>query len=910
MVEQRALAARVPEHHLRAEIATFPLVTEASFRTALVQLDPSLGSATATLWRACEGRIAEHTNWSLDRVVAIRDETWFGVDDARRGERAGKLAMHVFLRNLARASLAPEPGLTRTIGAFEAARLDAEDRHHWMVFAMPEDLLLSGLGVDPPPERVASDATLLIRRLLDAGVVEVHQHLGAGMSFPLLWASAVATLAMPGVQDDLLVGPAAPFGEGRDLVRWMMATAIARCVLGEFLVRVSRGRAAPSLRDFVASLCRSGALSRRRRATLRDCLAGLEAADEGRLPDFYDLRDLYCELHPGARQLEVEPVRDLEDVFMRCDPIAVRVGLRGYNAGERWLQRRSLCYLEDHDDAAFSVVWWQAVRIRCIYYRAIVERPQNTGLQWFMRFYNRIGKFRRALDPVLVEASFMTAGEGQPIAALEVRMGIENSPIEIAQSQLELLRAWTRVGARVGEQGRAPEFGLIYHFVKVRDVAGQWGRGTPPAFWAGTHAEPSTGRDKGTLRRERHLDYFRKQARIAASMGEVISSVPSLLWFLRGIDIAADELGAPAWVFVPIFAYLRQISEIASRRRGAGPPLGVTAHVGEDFRHLLEGMRRVYEQVHYTLGPAGGRLGHAVALGVDPMLWADSSRSVVMPAEERLWDLVVEWRLHTQYRVPSEFFTRPPPGRIEQLHNMLLELSEYVFGKPLAPQPLAEAHHVLHRFLLPVPGEPWQAIAGENDLFRRALGRLRTRDWKQLDDVRWILDRYMSDEASFRRGQAPIEVVTTELELQSVSEVQAGLRRGIGRRGIVVEVNPSSNLLIGDLVDLRNHPILRLHPPDQSAATAPPVAIAIGSDDPVTFSTSLLHEYVLLHQAARAAGYPERTVQAWLDEIRQTGMDARMTVAWRPSIREQATKIADDLSRYASLPRARSGLLV
>jgi adenosine deaminase len=124
------------------------------------------------------------------------------------------------------------------------------------------------------------------------------------------------------------------------------------------------------------------------------------------------------------------------------------------------------------------------------------------------------------------------------------------------------------------------------------------------------------------------------------------------------------------------------------------------------------------------------------------------------------------------------------------------------------------------------------------------------------------------------------------------------LRRGISQNGIVVEVNPSSNLLIGDLLDLRNHPILRLSPPVPEPDGPPPIPIAIGSDDPLTFSTRLLHEYSLLHQAALAAGYPERTVQAWLESIRQTGMDARFTKAWLPSAKDKAKALERDLAKY------------
>ena len=124
----------------------------------------------------------------------------------------------------------------------------------------------------------------------------------------------------------------------------------------------------------------------------------------------------------------------------------------------------------------------------------------------------------------------------------------------------------------------------------------------------------------------------------------------------------------------------------------------------------------------------------------------------------------------------------------------------------------------------------------------------------------------------------------------------------MAQNGTVGEVNPSSNLLIGDLLDLRNHPILRLFPPQAMPGDPPPVMIALGSDDPLTFSTQLLREYTLLHQAASAAGYPERTVQDWLDTIRRTGMDARFTRAWRPSAQRMSEWLVDDLSGYLSLP--------
>ena len=139
-------------------------------------------------------------------------------------------------------------------------------------------------------------------------------------------------------------------------------------------------------------------------------------------------------------------------------------------------------------------------------------------------------------------------------------------------------------------------------------------------------------------------------------------------------------------------------------------------------------------------------------------------------------------------------------------------------------------------------------------------------------------------------------------EVEALNAVQSALRRGVAQRGIVVEVNPSSNLLIGDLLDLRNHPILRLNPPVPDPDGPPAVAIALGSDDPLTFSTDLLREYALLHQAACAAGYPERVVHEWLESIRRAGMDARFTLGWRPSARAKTEELISAMRKYLHEP--------
>ncbi|WP_143735098.1 hypothetical protein [Methylocaldum sp. 14B] len=935
---------RVPEPYIRAEIAAFPLASEISFHKPLIELDPTLGlreeldpersdqNRTRLLWRECEKRFAPHTGWSLDRLVSARDLSWFGSLENNPGLTLGRIPMHQYLRSLARSHLIPRAGVTEIKETTDLAALDAAIHYRWLTLTLPEDLLLAALGVDPAPVEVEIEPPLLVRRLLDMGVAEIHQHVGAGMDFPLLWVSALAAIATPDVKENELVSGQAPFADGRYMVLWLLAAAVARCALAEHLIR-GGNNFGNFLNEFLTPWNSGNARSERaprnlawtprRRETLAAVLRALKAGDHKLLPEIEPLRDLYADIHPTALTLRDDPVKGVFDAFQRCDPVAARLGLRGENVGERWFLRCALAYLDKGaedgrkvpEDEYFARIFWQTVRIRCQYYRTVVQRPLTGGLQWFLRFYDRLGKLRNPIDPISPQVSYHVAGERHRIRGLELRTHPGDSAIQTGERVLEFLKSWRQVLRDTSGSTFEPEMGVVFHFVKERDIELTRRKGVPPAFWADTHAEPfKTGNGRTDVEHGRYVGYFAEQCRKARALGELIRAVPSCLWIIRGLDVCTDEIGVPTWVLVPLFRHVLDEAAKVSilTARDAGPPLKVTAHVGEDFRHLLEGLRRIYEQVHYILGGAVGRLGHAIALGVDPKIWAESVGSVLMPAEERLWDLVWEWRLYSKYKIKPEYAAQAPPGRVDALLNQVRQLSDFVFGRRgYRVDELAEVHDVLHRFLVP-PYVKEPVAEGRFDTFLEAATSLKTLRFKTQSfqqqqihpphRIGRILEDYFDDESIFQRGQTLIDVPISGDEVAALTAVQSALRHGIAQRGIVVEVNPSSNLMIGDLLDLRNHPILRLFPPVPEPDGPPPVPIAIGSDDPLTFGTRLLREYTLLHQAACAAGYPERVTHEWLESIRSTGMDARFTRGWRPSTLKKADDLIRDLSEYLHLP--------
>ena len=129
---------------------------------------------------------------------------------------------------------------------------------------------------------------------------------------------------------------------------------------------------------------------------------------------------------------------------------------------------------------------------------------------------------------------------------------------------------------------------------------------------------------------------LRRQARSLVFLRE---SFPRLRHYLTGIDAAANELHTPPEAFAPIFRY--------ARRNGLRR---ATFHVGEDYHHLLSGIRAIWEAVDFLELRSGDRIGHGVAIGIDPLVWS-KAMPLLMPMRQGEWldNLVFTRRLLLEY---------------------------------------------------------------------------------------------------------------------------------------------------------------------------------------------------------------------------------------------------------------------
>jgi hypothetical protein len=232
-----------------------------------------------------------------------------------------------------------------------------------------------------------------------------------------------------------------------------------------------------------------------------------------------------------------------------------------------------------------------------------------------------------------------------------------------------------------------------------------------------------------------------------------------------------------------------------------------------------------------------------------------------MPREERLFDLLWQLRFCARQSIPLG------QDRASSVEREIQTHAERIFDRPIDRRDLdwLVEHGLYHAPSLRDAGFPHGPKPEPPDPRRR------------------LLRDFLTDRELFTRGRETVWV-NPQSEGVLLSALQVALRRLVGAHGIFVEINPTSNLLIGDLGDLVTHPLWRLRPP-RPDPHVPPVSICVGSDDPVTFATNLREEYQWLCDGLKAAGLSDEEAHVWLDRTRSCGLEARFTLPFRTANR-------------------------
>lgn len=370
------------------------------------------------------------------------------------------------------------------------------------------------------------------------------------------------------------------------------------------------------------------------------------------------------------------------------------------------------------------------------------------------------------------------------------------------------------------------EFSLVAHFIKQL---------------------PNVRNDRARRCRDSDLrETLGEQARILQVLVEGNATVRAVL---QGVDAASNELHAPPEPFAPSFRLARR----------AGIPRA-TFHVGEDFRHLLSGIRAVAEALTFLDLRSGDRIGHATALGIDPEIWRirTAPRSV-MQRMEVLDDAVFAYRA---LAAMGRF-----AGELPRLESLIAVHSDTLYGAERSPELLHRAWELRRLDPLVVRAverslqQLGKRTTGEAVAQEARLMAATTIDKPLAAELRLVSEMVGLSGAAYElfsqrhaldpaRAGAPVEIEAAIVSADAFGALQDHVLGLVNDRGVALETLPTSNLRISFYNEMAEHHIFRWLGLCGPTITNRPT-VCVGSDDPGIFATNLKNEYAAIGSVLR-----------------------------------------------------------
>lgn len=349
-------------------------------------------------------------------------------------------------------------------------------------------------------------------------------------------------------------------------------------------------------------------------------------------------------------------------------------------------------------------------------------------------------------------------------------------------------------------------FGLVVHFIKTKDKK----KLKPKPY---------------QHRYEQYLDAQERQLQTLLCWIENASDEELALFV--GIDSANYEIECPPEVFAGMFY---QIQEQWKIRYGTSerPRIHQTYHVGEDFRTITTGMRRVWETMEFLEYKATDRLGHALAIGLDVDDYFEHARNYVSCTYlEWVDDLVWMYGLIQEDKHISKENREVYTHILQRYFTSDRKEREMLF------------------FPKPIEDDIDTALKDYySGMKQRGAWMANPEMRNELEHKYPQLETYFRNIEFYNLGEKPMVTKIDKHYLSCVKWVQDVVATYIIEAGFIIEANPTSNRKISSVQRHEELPVVQFI--RRFAERGALDNICINTDDSAIFQTNSGNEYELI----------------------------------------------------------------
>ncbi len=413
--------------------------------------------------------------------------------------------------------------------------------------------------------------------------------------------------------------------------------------------------------------------------------------------------------------------------------------------------------------------------------KLLVQQTSAFGFQQFQKYPSN--KLREYSERIYKSRFLQIAGNDlSNISHIEGRLSAKQSKDDYLASIGKIREGFDNLVRSQIQSGAKPSsLSLVVHFIK----------------------KPYRPGDSGNRFKSLQADIDRRTNVLIAFLNSRCSESQ----LVKGVDAAASEFDTPPEVFAPFFKKLRK-SGISH----------FTYHAGEDFFHVLSGLRAVYEAVTFLQFSTGDRIGHATACGIDISLWQRNvGGSILMNKETYLDDLTFAY-------------------------NLIADRNDKALGYllPIIALRACEYASSIYPFKCDISDliEAWKLRAeSPQELMDSLLSK--PRESRRVAEN--IIEFYHSEQGRQKGNQIISVRVDDVFSVEELTHLQHFMLEYLHEKQIVIETLPTSNVMIGHHRDYSTYHLYNWYLWAKQGIKVP--AIVVGTDDSGIFATNIFNEY-------------------------------------------------------------------